>query len=217
MENLKFSSANNAFESLAKKIEDEGINHDGTLAIFNVSFTLLNPISNIIHNENRKWKIDYAMSEYDWYRSGYRNPQPVIDAGGKIWGRMVDDKGYVNSNYGSWWLRNNQLKFALNLLRKNPKSRRSIVVHYSPDEATLNEYEKDTPCNVVLNFYTVANTLYMTVFARSIDLIFGFCNDQYCFSRLLQDSAVELNCEVGYIHYFITNLHIYENHIGKKY
>jgi thymidylate synthase len=214
---MKYYSANEAYEALAKKIEDEGIIRQNTLAIFNVSFTLMRPHYNIIVNDNRGFKHTYAQKEYEWYKSGDRNPDTMIEAGAKLWSKMKDDSGYVNSNYGAWWIRNNQLGYALDLLRKDPFTRRSIVAHYSPDEASNDLYRKDTPCNVVLNFFTISNTLYITIFARSVDLVFGFCNDQYCFSKLLEDCAKELGLIPGTMHYFITNLHIYDNHIGKKY
>ena len=219
---MKFTNANEAYEFLAQFIERNGIKRANTTAVFNVSFTLVSPMSNLVTNAKRKWKMDYAELEYDWYKTGNRRPTMVEDIA-KIWSTIKDDFGYVNSNYGAWWLRNGQLDFALELLKQDKTSRRSVVVHYDPDEATNNQYHKDTPCNMVLNFWIIYNEedqcheLNMTIFARSIDLVFGFCNDQYCFSRLLYDSASKLGVSVGQIHYFITNLHIYDHQLGQKY
>lgn len=217
-----FENANEAYESLAYEVENYGTKFAGTSALFNVSFTLINPMSNLITNPKRKWSNEYADIEYGWYKTGNRKPE-MVEERAKLWSKMKDDKGYVNSNYGSWWLRNGQLDFAIGLIKEDKSTRRSVVVHYDPDEATTNQYHKDTPCNIVLNFFVTyddhkdCKQLNMTIFARSIDLVFGFCNDQYCFSKLLYDCAKETGLKVGVMHYFITNLHIYDHQLGKKY
>jgi thymidylate synthase len=95
-------------------------------------------------------------------------------------------------------------------LKANAESRRAILVHYGIFE--LDRYKYDTPCNLVLNFYIKDGSLYLTVFARSIDLWFGFGNDQYCFSKLMEQVAKELKTKVGTMHWFITNLHLYPRH-----
>lgn len=184
-------------------------NFAGTKAVFNEAFSIVNPMENQIDTEWRKWKPDYAELEYQWYLSGNRDPK-IVEERAKLWTGMKDEFGFVNSNYGYWWKRNNQLENALDLIRKDPMTRRAVVVHYNPDE--IQSYGKDTPCNIVLNFYQVGNELNLTIFARSIDLVFGFCNDQYCFSRLQADSADKLGLNIGIESWFITNLHVYAKH-----
>jgi thymidylate synthase len=53
----------------------------------------------------------------------------------------------------------------------------------------------------------------MTVLMRSNDLWFGFCNDQYCFSKLQELIANKLNINVGWYYHFANNLHLYENQL----
>ena len=48
----------------------------------------------------------------------------------------------------------------------------------------------------------------MTVIMRSNDLIYGFANDQYCFSRLQQMVADHLQLPVGTYTHFAHDLHI---------
>jgi thymidylate synthase len=98
----------------------------------------------------------------------------------------------------------------INDLKTNKETRRAIVVHYSLDE--LDRYKYDTPCNDVLNFYIKDDKLHMTVFARSIDLVFGFSNDQYTFANLMEYVAKDINLPIGEMHWFVTNLHIYPRH-----
>ena len=76
----------------------------------------------------------------------------------------------------------------------------------------MDRYKYDTPCNDVLNFYIKDGKLELTVFARSIDLVFGFCNDQYTFAKLMEYVSEQTGYPVGAMHWFITNLHIYPRH-----
>lgn len=217
--NRLFYNAESAFTEMfdlimqETRLEYRG-NFAGTKAIFNVSFTLQNPLMWEITIPWRKWNPSYAEKEFEWYLSGDRNPAEV-EKYAKLWTGMKDEFGFVNSNYGAWWKRNNQLENAILLLKEDPQSRRAIIVHYSPDE--IQNYKKDTPCNVVLNFFIVGDELQMTIFARSIDLVYGFCNDQYCFARLQLMVADALGLTVGTMHWFITNLHIYQKHWDLKY
>jgi thymidylate synthase len=123
---------------------------------------------------------------------------------------MVDGTTEVNSNYGYFWKLNDQLQRAITELRFNPESRRAIVVHYDINE--LDRYKYDTPCNDILNFYIKNGKLELTVFARSIDLVYGFCNDQYTFAKLMEMVAFQLDIPVGEMHWMVTNLHIYPRH-----
>jgi thymidylate synthase len=123
---------------------------------------------------------------------------------------MVPGTNEVNSNYGYFWKYNDQLSRVINDLKTNKETRRAIVVHYSLDE--LDRYKYDTPCNDVLNFYIKDDKLHMTVFARSIDLVFGFSNDQYTFANLMEYVAKDINLPIGHMHWFITNCHIYPRH-----
>lgn len=215
----RFTTANDAFKYYFYHIKDVcGITggpvdksklFDGTAAIFNESFTIVYPHNNHITEFFRKWNLEYAMLEYEWYKSSDRNPA-MVEAYAKLWSTIKDERGYVNSNYGYWWKRNNQLDAIIQMLKDKPDTRRAVITHYSPDE--LQDYNKDMPCNIVLNFFIVKGELNLTIFARSIDLVYGFCNDQYCFSMLMIDVADKLDIPISSMTYFITNLHIYEKH-----
>jgi thymidylate synthase len=123
---------------------------------------------------------------------------------------MVPGTTEVNSNYGYFWNYNNQLVKVIDELKRNKETRRAIVVHYILHE--IDRYKYDTPCNDVLNFYIKDDKLHMTVFARSIDLVFGFCNDQYTFAKLMEHVSRKTKYPVGQMHWFITNLHVYPRH-----
>lgn len=205
---VKFQRAEDAFEFYFKCIMMQGEERSGTKVLFNQLIRLQFPDQNQITTPWRRWKEDYAAKEYEWYKTGVRTTDMVAEAA--IWERMKDKDGLVYSNYGYFWNMNGQLQKMITLLKTDPLTRRAIISHYDINE--IDRYVMDTPCNVILNFYIHNSQLHLTVFARSIDLVYGFCNDQYCFSRLQSDIADELKIPVGFMNYMITNLHIYEKH-----
>lgn len=69
---IKFNSANDAFEYLYNEINEKGVIYSYGKTLFNVGFYLENPLNNFIFSKKRKWKIEYAQKEWEWYLS--KNP-----------------------------------------------------------------------------------------------------------------------------------------------
>ena len=211
-----FNNADSAFDYYKSQILNNGIDFDNTKALFNVGFTIENPMDNHISCEQRNWKHDYAEAEWQWYLSGDNNINKLGEIYGKvpeIWKQMADVKGDVNSNYGWQWQRNKQLARVIDMLRNNNNTRQAAISIYDAKE--MKSYEYDTPCTYAVQFTIVDNKLNMCVTMRSNDLWYGFCNDQYCFSMLQQLVARELNISVGTYFHFAHNLHLYNNIIEK--
>ena len=207
---MLYKNATEAFEVLFVDIMQTNEDFAGTKAIFNEVFTLENPSDKVVTTPQRKFNEDYAEYEWNWYLKGDRDASEIGDRA-KIWKQMmVEGTTEVNSNYGYFWNKNYQLSRVVQELRTNKETRRAIVVHYDINE--LDRYKYDTPCNDVLNFYIKDDKLHLTVFARSIDLVFGFCNDQYTFAKLMEMVAFQLDIAVGEMPWMITNLHIYPRH-----
>jgi len=214
---MKFKNANEAYEYFHDLIISEGVEFDNTKALFNVGFTLENPIDNIITNKERKFNIEYAKAEWKWYMSGDRSINKLGEIYGKIppiWKRMANDNGDVNSNYGYQWERNHQLDYVVSILKENPSTRRAAISIYDGKE--ISDYSKDTPCTYAVQFTILNNKLNMSVYMRSNDLWYGFCIDQYCFSMLQQHVAERLSIEVGSYYHHAHNLHLYNDKINVK-
>ena len=62
----------------------------------------------------------------------------------------------------------------------------------------------------------INSNLDMTVMMRSNDLVYGFCNDQYCFSKLQEYVANELNAHIGTYTHIVHDMHIYKKHFNLK-
>ena len=211
-----FNNANSAFDYYKSQILSKGVDFDNTKALFNVGFTIENPMDNHISCEQRNWKQDYAEAEWQWYLSGNNNINKLRELYGKvpkIWEQMADMKGDVNSNYGWQWERNDQLDKVIKLLSDNPKTRQAAISIYDAKE--IKSYKYDTPCTYAVQFTILDNKLNMCVTMRSNDLWYGFCNDQYCFSKLQKLVADEVGWPVGTYFHFAHNLHLYNNIIEK--
>jgi thymidylate synthase len=205
-----YKNPTEAFELLYQDIMNDGVDFANTKAQFNASFTIQDPLDKVIKTPERKFNQDYAEYEWCWYQNGNRDASEIAERA-KIWKQMmVPGTTEVNSNYGYFWNYNNQLVKVIDELKRNKETRRAIVVHYILHE--IDRYKYDTPCNDVLNFYIKDDKLQLTVFARSIDLVFGFCNDQYTFAKLMEHVSRKTGYEVGDMHWFITNLHVYPRH-----
>ena len=212
--NKKFETANEAYEYLQDAIIQNGTDFGDTKALFNVGFYILNPSDNVITNKERKWNIEYARAEWQWYLTGDRNITKLGKIYGKIppiWIKMADDEGNVNSNYGYQWQRKRQLDAVVRKLKMDKDTRQACISIYDGKE--MYKYNNDTPCTYAVQFTIVNNKLDMCVTMRSNDLWYGFCIDQYCFSMLQQLVASRLDLPVGVYYHFAHNMHLYNNKI----
>ena len=210
-----FKTASEAFDYFFIKIKNKGIDFDNTKALFNVGFYIHNPSDNQIKAEYRKWKEDYAEAEWQWYLSGDRNIKKLGELYGKIppiWEKMADSDGNVMSNYGWQWQRNNQIDYVVAKLKEKPNTRHAAISIYDAKE--FDKYRKDTPCTYAIQFTILNNKLNMSVYMRSNDIWYGFCNDQYQFSMLQKMIADRLSIDVGWYYHHAHNLHLYNDKLN---
>jgi len=208
---MKFKNAQQAFEDLYSSINDNGILINNTKVLYNQGFYILNPLDNKINTSFRKWNLKYANREWNWYLSA--NPSAKeISKFAPIWKNHMDKYGNVRSNYGWQWNRNNMLKKVINKLKKEKNTRQAVLSIYDGKE--IDTYDFDTPCTNSIHFQVVNNKLCMTVNMRSNDLWYGFCNDQYCFSKLQELVSLELNTKIGWYYHFASNLHLYDKNFS---
>lgn len=210
--NISYKNATEAFEDLYAFIMGQGVNTNvGTKAVYNVGFYLLNPQQRVITTEWRKFSERYAEHEYAWYMSGDRSVAE-IKKHAPMWDKMHGGDNIVNSNYGWQWTRNSQLAKCIEQLKENKDTRQAWFTIFDGKEK--DDYKYDTPCTLSVGFdiKPQIGTLDMCVTMRSNDLVYGFCNDQYCWTKLQQLVADELGVPVGTYYHFVHDLHVYEKH-----
>jgi thymidylate synthase len=210
---IEYANAEHAFEDMYRLICNNGEVFVDTKTLFNIGFYINNPIDNEVNTLARKWNKEYAEFEWQWYLSGDKSAVEIAKKA-KIWSKCMDKNGDVNSNYGYQWNRGDQLNYVINELKLNPGSRRASISIY--DAKDRYNFENDTPCTYAINFTILNNKLNMSVLMRSNDLWYGFCNDQYCFSKLQELIARKLNIKIGTYFHFANNLHLYNNFLNKK-
>ena len=212
-----FRNAQEAFEYYYGYISDRGQTFADTKAIFNEGFMINNPLDNHIDTPYRKFNRHYAESEWEWYLSGDPTIKKLGEIYGsipQIWHRMQDYEGKVRSNYGWQWEREHQLDKVVAMLKENPDTRQAVVSIYDGKE--ISSYRNDTPCTYAVSFTILHGKLNMAVLMRSNDLWFGFCIDQYCFSKLQELVANRVEIPIGNYYHHASNLHIYNNQLNKK-
>ena len=208
----RYNNANEAYEAVLDEILQYGIEFGDTKAIFNCGFYIDNPSDKLITNAERNWSQKYAAAEWAWYLSGDPRVSKLGELYGKvppIWERMADSNGEVNSNYGYQWQRHDQLDYVVAKLRDNPDTRHAAISIYDAKE--WSSYKKDTPCTYAVQFTIINNKLCMSVYMRSNDIWYGFCNDQYQFASLQEMIADRLSIETGWYYHHAHNMHLYNN------
>ena len=212
MTNIRFDNANEAYEFLLNQTIEHGEDFDDTKAIFNCGFYIMNPQKNHITNKERKWSLKYAEAEWQWYLSGDPSISKLGELYGKIppiWEKMADSLGNVRSNYGWQWKRNAQIDYVTAKLKTNPKTRHAAISIFDGKE--FDTYRNDTPCTYAVQFTIINDKLCMSVYMRSNDIWYGFCNDQYQFSSLQKMVADRLNLEIGWYYHHAHNMHLYND------
>ena len=210
--NKIYNNANEAYEALLHDAIALGVDFDDTKALFNCGFTMTDPQDNWITNRERGWSLEYAEAEWQWYLSGDPSIYKLGELYGKIppiWTRMADENGKVNSNYGYQWKRNCQIDYVCAKLKSNKNTRHAAISIYDGKE--YDKYKKDTPCTYAIQFTIINDKLCMSVYMRSNDIWYGFCNDQYQFSSLQKLIARRLNLEIGWYYHHAHNMHLYNN------
>ena len=97
------------------------------------------------------------------------------------------------------------------MLKHNKDTRQAAITILDTKEHY--DHTFDTPCTYAVQFTIVNNRLDMCVTMRSNDLWYGFCNDQYQFSKLQELVAFRLDIETGTYYHFAHNMHLYNDKI----
>lgn len=179
------------------------------LEIIGASFTVDEPL--IFGAVN----TDYVQRELAWYKSKSLYVGDIPGGAPKIWQQVACRNGRINSNYGHliWSAENGaQYEHVLNELRKNPDSRRAVMIYTRP--SIWRDYNEngrsDFICTNAVQYVIRDNKLHVIVQMRSNDAWAGFRNDFAWQQHVQQHLAGELCIECGDIHWNAGSLHLYE-------
>lgn len=177
----------------------------------------------------REPNYDYAKREIEWYESQSLYVKDIPGKVPKIWEMCADKDGKINSNYG-WCIwsdeNKNQFDHCVKRLLDDPHTREACMIYTRPSMQTdcnengMHDFMCTYSTQVFLNEVRDDVKTYQldyTVFMRSNDVVFGFCND-CIFHRYVQSKMVDrliangLNVIKGDIIWNAASLHVYERH-----
>lgn len=161
---------------------------------------------------------DYVHREETWYDSMSLKVRDIPGGAPKVWQAIASkDTGEINSNYG--WIvysqdNMNQYANVLDELKKNPESRRAVMIYTRP--SMWIDYCKggrsDFVCTNAVQYLIRDGALHACVQMRSNDAILGFKNDRAWQHTVQGRLAKDLRLPVGDLHWSVSSLHVYERH-----
>ena len=179
-----------------------------TTEVTSILLELTNPRARISRTESRG-KPFSCLGELYWYLSA-SNEASFITYYIPDYNRDAED-GYLHGGYGPRlfdWKGQNQVENVIELLQKNPTSRRAVIQLF--DSSDLSSDHKDIPCTCTVQLFARGANLDMHTHMRSNDLYLGLPHDVFSFTMLQEIIARQLNLEPGRYCHSVGSLHIYE-------
>ena len=219
---------------LVQHVMDNGVSKNdrtgtGTKSIFGyqMRFDLENGFPLVT---TKKLHLKSIIHELLWFLKGDTNIKYLQDNGVKIWDGWADKNGDLGPVYGSQWRNWNndnidQISNLIEMIKKNPKSRRMIVSAWNPsvlpdtsisfDENIKNGKAALPPCHAFFQFYVANGKLSCQLYQRSADIFLGVPFNIASYSLFTHMVAHVCKLKVGdFIHTF-GDAHIYINHFDQ--
>lgn len=221
MSRIKNSHVDKQYFKMLKHIKEKGVLKEdrtgtGTISTFGyqMRFDLKEGFPLLT---TKKLHLKSIIHELLWFLNGDTNTKYLNDNGIKIWNEWADKDGDLGHIYGFQWRSwpdyeggsINQIKEAVDTIKKNPDSRRIIVSAWNvADLPNMNL----PPCHAFFQFYVAEGKLSCHLYQRSADSFIGvpFNIASYALLTMMMAQVTEL--EPGdFVHTF-GDLHIYKNH-----
>lgn len=165
----------------------------------------------------KKLHIRSIVHELLWFLSGSSNIKYLHDNGVSIWDEWADENGDLGPVYGVQW-RNwpapdgrkiDQISNLIECIKKNPDSRRHLVVAWNPAEVDKMALP---PCHCLFQFYVANGKLSCQLYQRSCDIFLGVPFNIASYSLLTHMVAQQCDLDVGDFVWTGGDCHIYKNH-----
>ncbi len=175
----------------------------------------------------KKVLFDAVVRELLWFLKGSTNINEDLRAHTPIWNAWADEKGELGPIYGYQWRKwekfvwdeklkgyrkehIDQIKIAIDTIKKNPASRRIIVSAWNV--ADLDKMALP-PCHAFFQFYVNQGRLDCQLYQRSADLALGVPFNIASYAFLLTMVAQECSLTPGIFVHTLGDTHIYLNHV----
>lgn len=168
----------------------------------------------------KKCHLKSIIHELLWFLKGDTNIRYLKDNGVSIWDEWADENGDLGPVYGYQW-RNwpapngesiDQIAKLIEMIRKNPDSRRLIVCAWNPalvDQMAL------PPCHALFQFYVAEGRLSCQLYQRSADIFLGVPFNIASYALLTHLIAQVCDLQVGEFVHALGDAHLYLNHLDQ--
>jgi len=166
----------------------------------------------------KKCHLKSIIHELLWFLQGSTNTQYLKENGVSIWDEWADENGNLGPVYGKQWRSwetidgrvIDQIKIAVETIKKTPDSRRIIVSAWN-----VGELDKMAlaPCHAFFQFYVADGKLSCQLYQRSADIFLGVPFNIASDALLTMMMAQVCGLKAGdFVHTF-GDAHLYSNHM----
>lgn len=211
----------NQYETLLEHVYKTGVDKNdrtgvGTRSVFGyqMRFNLAEGFPLVT---TKKLHIRSIVHELLWFLSGSSNIKYLHDNGVSIWDEWADENGDLGPVYGVQWRswpaadgrKIDQITNLVEGIKKNPDSRRHLVVAWNPAEVDKMALP---PCHCLFQFYVANGKLSCQLYQRSCDIFLGVPFNIASYSLLTHIIAQQCDLDVGDFVWTGGDCHIYKNH-----
>lgn len=230
MNSFTFRNVSEALPALCKAVlengDEVGSRNGRTMELPFTHITLTHPWERYITTPGRRASLPAQICESMWILAGrndiewlshYLPRAAEFSDDGKTWrggyGPRLRGFGPHNIKFPDGV---DQLGHVVDLLKRDPLTRRAVMSIYDPQIDSVVGGGKDIPCNDFIQFMSRLGKLDMHVFIRSNDLMWGWSGiNAFEWSALQEIVASLLGIQIGYLHFSISSLHLYDRHWKK--
>lgn len=185
--------------------------------IRNLGFTLTEPRRRLPSIADHWFSLGLAVARFLWMMSG-SDRLADIEPYSRGARRFSDDGLTVpGSNFGARLIRPrpglNQLANIIELLQKDPNTRRALAAIYLPEDCGRNS--RDIPCVIALNHRVIQNQVYATTIMRSNNAWQLLPFNLFEFSLLAEVVAAQIGLGLGHVDHIALSMHIFQDEVAE--
>jgi thymidylate synthase len=166
----------------------------------------------------KKLHLKSIVYELLWFLKGDTNVQYLHDHGVSIWDEWADERGELGPIYGKQWRAwpgpdgrpIDQISRTIDLIRRNPDSRRIVVNAWNVGEL---EQMSLTPCHALFQFWVGDGKLSCQLYQRSADVFLGVPFNIASYALLTHMFAQQCDLAAGDFIWTGGDCHLYLNHL----
>ena len=209
---------------LVKEVLERGTRKENrtgvdTISAFNINYSIdMRDGFPLLTTKEISWKN--IVVENLWFLSGDLHIGLLKKHGCKFWDHWADNEGFVPSAYGNFWRKfpvhgepgyNDQVRYGLDTIKKNPNSRRMVISAWAPGNAQASGLP---PCHLLFIFNVQYDDkgeprLCVHLTQRSCDVALGVPYNIAGYSFLLHLFSHLTGMKPGIFGHSLVDAHIY--------